>query len=126
MRSSPTPAEKKLWEFLKHGVRGLKFRRSYPIAEYVVDFYCHRIRLVFEADGPIHNHDIQKFEDKCRQAELELWGAIVIRFTNDEIEYNFDEVKIKIEQVVDALLKQQNTSKNKPLPIGRGGGRVKK
>ena len=52
---SETDAEKILWERLRNKqLLGLKFRRQHPINIFIVDFYCHKIKLVVEVDGKIH------------------------------------------------------------------------
>jgi very-short-patch-repair endonuclease len=55
LRRNMTDAENKLWNHLKHGVGGLKFRRQHPLKNYIADFYCHKLKLIIEADGGIHN-----------------------------------------------------------------------
>ena len=78
LRRRETPAEKLLWENLRN--RNLfkhKFLRQYPICTdsvfgrslyYIPDFYCHKAKLVIEADGPIHL--LKKDYDKNRDEVL--------------------------------------------------------
>ena len=40
MRQNPTPAEEKLWLYLRNNQLGCKFRRQHPMDIYVVDFFC--------------------------------------------------------------------------------------
>lgn len=57
LRKKMTPSEKTLWEYLKNKqLLGLRFRRQHPIDIFIVDFYCHNIKLVIELDSDIHNH----------------------------------------------------------------------
>ncbi len=49
MRKNPTPAERKLWEYLR--TFPLKFWRQKPIDNFIVDFYCPKLKLVIEVDG---------------------------------------------------------------------------
>lgn len=64
---------------------GRKFRRQHPIGNYIVDFYCHEVNLVVEADGFVHlNEDVAQY-DKDRTDYLNDLGLTVLRFTNDEI-----------------------------------------
>jgi very-short-patch-repair endonuclease len=53
MRKDLTPAEKKLWEGL---FRDFKCRvlRQRPIDNFIVDFYCPKMKLVIEIDGATH------------------------------------------------------------------------
>ena len=56
MRHVDTRAEKKAWIQLKdRRTLGLKFRRQVPIDRYIVDFYCHEIRVIIELDGEVHD-----------------------------------------------------------------------
>jgi very-short-patch-repair endonuclease len=63
LRQRETQAEKILWNHLRNRQLGQKFLRQHPIyvtstfgrnLYYIPDFYCHREKLVIEADGPIH------------------------------------------------------------------------
>jgi very-short-patch-repair endonuclease len=51
LRNNMTHSEKLLWEKLKGKQNcGLRFRRQHPIDLFIVDFYCHKVRLVVEID----------------------------------------------------------------------------
>ena len=81
-----TPAEKKLWDYLKgKSLSGFKFRRQHPIKKFIVDFYCHELKLVIELDGSIHDQPDQAEHDLGRKFELEEFGLKVIRFRNEEV-----------------------------------------
>ena len=102
LRENMTEAEKLLWEKLKD--RNLfehKFRRQHPIDIFIVDFYCHPIRLVIEVDGGYHFSLEQKEYNIGRSAELEIWELKIIRFTNDEILKNLDSVVERIQHEVE-------------------------
>ncbi|WP_257235830.1 endonuclease domain-containing protein [Nostoc sp. 'Peltigera malacea cyanobiont' DB3992] len=84
MRCETTPAEKLLWEKLRHKqLLGFKFRRQQTIDRFIVDFYCNEARLVVEVDGEIHDYTQQ--EDAIRQEFLESLGLQVVRFRNEDI-----------------------------------------
>jgi very-short-patch-repair endonuclease len=56
LRKDETQAEKILWAKLRNNqLKGYKFRRQHPIGLYIVDFYCHQLKLVIEIDGDYHN-----------------------------------------------------------------------
>jgi len=74
LRKNMTDAEKVLWMYLKGGIAELKFRRQHPIGLYIADFYCHKIRLVIEVDGSIHEDAAIKKLDEVRQSDLEKMG----------------------------------------------------
>jgi very-short-patch-repair endonuclease len=74
-----------LWDYLRCSPLGYKFRRQHPVGNYIVDFYCHKLKLVIEVDGPMHDNEYNEELDKERQMLLESKGISVIRFSNDEI-----------------------------------------
>jgi len=93
LRNNMTKAEKLLWDYLsRKQLMGFKFRRQHPIADFIVDFYCHIAKLVIELDGEIHNNKEQKDYDKARTEELEEFGIKIIRFDNEEILKDIDKV----------------------------------
>jgi very-short-patch-repair endonuclease len=99
LRKNMTNSEKLLWEKLKgKQVCGLRFRRQHPIDIFIADFYCHEARVVIEIDGEIHN--LQEEYDDGRSAEMERFDIKVIRFTNEEVEYNIEMVINKIKEIV--------------------------
>ena len=86
LRQVKTEAEEKLWQSLRNRkLMNLKFRRQHPFGNYVLDFYCHQIKLCIEADGGIHNEkDIREYNIE-RTKILNENGITVLRFTNQEI-----------------------------------------
>ena len=101
LRENMTPAEKLLWEKLKDkNLFSYKFRRQHPIDIFIVDFYCHPLRLVIELDGKYHLNKEQKEYDIGRTSELEYWGLKVIRFTNNEVLENIEDIIKKIKIVI--------------------------
>ncbi len=97
LRQKQTPAEKTLWEALRKNRLGdLRFRRQHPVANtrYVVDFFCYSANLIVELDGDIHH--AQRADDARRQAELERQGYHVLRFPNERIHTDLENVLIEI------------------------------
>jgi very-short-patch-repair endonuclease len=93
LRKNMTPAEVELWEALKgNKLNGAKFRRQHPISQFIVDFYCHKYRLVIELDGSIHDLEDQKERDEGREAMLKDLGLTVIRFSNMKVKNNLNQV----------------------------------
>ncbi|MGN6374088.1 MAG: endonuclease domain-containing protein [Sphingomonas sp.] len=68
-----------LWQRLRGGATGAKFRKQHPIGPYVVDFCCLRRRLVVEVDGQIHDEGRQTEQDARRDAFLGENGYQVVR-----------------------------------------------
>ena len=84
MRREPTYPESLLWMKLRTGqIGGLHFRRQHPTGPSVVDFYCGKAKLAIELDGV--SHDGREAHDERRAEYLRNNGVRVIRFTNDEI-----------------------------------------
>jgi very-short-patch-repair endonuclease len=91
LRQNMTAAEKKLWHnYLKN--LSLRVLRQRPIDNFIVDFYCAKLKLVIEVDGDSHFTDDGIEGDRERTAILEGYGLKVIRFTNDEVLNNFEAV----------------------------------
>jgi len=102
MRHKPTKAEEMLWNALSgKNIDGFKFRRQHVIDTFIADFICLKQNLIVEVDGLIHQLPENKTSDDERTAWLESEGYKVIRFTNDEVLGNIEEVLEKIhEQLV--------------------------
>ena len=99
LRREATRQEKRLWyDFLsKYPVR---FQRQKAIGTYIVDFYCHAVRLVIEIDGDQHGEPDAVSYDSQRTAFFEQQGLKVIRFTNQEVDTSLDAVCAQINRVV--------------------------
>jgi cyclase len=54
LRKQQPFAEEILWNYLRTKPLGFKFRRQHPFSIYIVDFYCHQLKLAIEVDGSIH------------------------------------------------------------------------
>ena len=89
LRRGPTFAEKQLWKSLRQ-LDGFHFRRQAPMGDFIVDFVCHRSRLVVEVDGGIHEVDAVAIRDAEREGWLVNRGYEVIRLTNAEVLSNID------------------------------------
>ncbi len=113
LRNAPTFAEKQLWKTLRK-VETLHFRRQAPFGPYVVDFVCHRSRLIVEVDGGIHNLDAVAQRDAEREAWLVSRGYRVLRLTNSQA--------LDIEAAVAAIVAEAGAATPTPNPSPQGGG----
>jgi very-short-patch-repair endonuclease len=78
LRKNATFTERLLWKYLRAGqLNGYRFLRQNPIDEFIVDFYCKRLRLVIEIDGVTHNE--KQIYDKRRENRLKELGFTVLR-----------------------------------------------
>ena len=86
LRKNETDAERVLWRGLREfKLAGLHFRRQAPIGPYIVDFTCHRARLIVELDGDQHGTDKGMTDDAKRTAYLNSRGYRILRFANWEV-----------------------------------------
>ena len=92
LRRRQTDAERVMWHLVRRRQLGAKFRRQHPIEPYVLDFYCHELRLAVEVDGAGHMQPTKRAEDHQRSAALQAQGIRVIRFTNVEVLLETDAV----------------------------------
>ena len=100
LRNKSTPAEQVFWLRLKEQFSGYKFRRQHPISIYIVDFYCHKLKLVIEIDGSVHDSEEAKLNDEKRQNDLENLNLTVIRFTNNQVK---NEIELVIEKIASTI-----------------------
>jgi len=108
MRKNPTLSEEILWKRLrKLRSDGFIFRRQHPIAIFIADFYCHKLKLIIEVDGEVHFDDLAREHDDGRTAELEKFGIKVIRFTNEQILKDQEHVIKQIEDYIFELNSSQ-------------------
>lgn len=91
-RENMTEAENVLWSMIRGNALGQKFRRQYIIGDFIVDFICLEEKLIIEVDGGYHSEPRQIEDDALRQQWLEERGFRVIRFTNEEVEFDSDNV----------------------------------
>ena len=93
LRNNMTIAEKIFWKELNaNKIKGYRFKAQHPVNRYIVDFYCHKAKLVIEIDGNIHDNEEVKERDDGRTYEIENYGLKVIRFTNNQVLNNIEEV----------------------------------
>ena len=104
LRRNETIAEKLLWEKLRNNqLEGLKFRRQHPVNIYIADFYCHKFKLIIELDGDYHNQEEQKQKDEVRTEVLGLNDLKIMRFKNEEVEQDINQVLITIKNKIEQL-----------------------
>ena len=99
MRRDQTDAEAKLWSWLRDGqLDGVKFRRQFPIGNFIVDFCCRERKVVIEVDGG--QHDLEHAKDLKREQLLAARGYRVLRFWNHEVLSGTEAVLEKIREAL--------------------------
>ncbi len=83
LRNHLTPAEAKLWDYLKASkLDGHKFRRQHSVGPFILDFYCPGEHLAIELDGQVHLSISARDYDRERDVFLAHFGILVLRFEN--------------------------------------------
>lgn len=112
LRKFSTEAESFLWDALRNKqLEGYKFRRQHIIDQFIVDFVCLSKMLIIEVDGPIHTSPENQTSDTERSERLKTLGYRILRFSNDEILTN-------IENVIEKILTKLKAT-FEPSPVGR-------
>jgi very-short-patch-repair endonuclease len=110
LRKRQTEAEKAFWAIVRNrSFMRLKFYRQHPICfEYnnrqrffIADFYCHRVRLVVEIDGVIHQFTAK--HDRFRDGILSELGYHVMHIKNSDV-LKYDLVIRLLEEELELLL----------------------
>jgi ATP-dependent DNA helicase RecQ len=92
LRAGMTSPEVLLWERLRaRQLDGLKFRRQHPLGSFVLDFYCHEVRLAVEVDGATHTDDGRIERDQRRDAWVLEQGVRTLRLPASLVLGNIDD-----------------------------------
>ena len=103
LRSNMTPQENRLWYcFLRR--YPIRFQRQKTIKSFIADFYCHKAKLIIELDGSQHYTKDGMARDNERTAILSEFDLEVIRFSNYDIDNNFEAVCFEIDNMVSKKL----------------------
>ncbi|MBI4936837.1 MAG: DUF3418 domain-containing protein [Nitrosomonadales bacterium] len=117
LRKNATDAENLLWQLLRRNqLLGHGFRRQHPLGSYILDFYCHQVKLAIELDGGQHAEDTQHKHDDRRSAWLRKQGVTVLRFWNNDVLQNTEGV---LQVIYDWL---ESHPLPNPPPLGEGTG----
>jgi very-short-patch-repair endonuclease len=109
MRKNPTESEERLWSFLRQlRNEGFVFRRQHPIDLFIADFYCHKLKLVIEVDGEVHDDEEVIEHDDGRTGELEKYGIRVLRFRNAQVLDNLTDVSNQIQEYISEISAEEN------------------
>ena len=107
LRKNMTKEERHLWYDFLRGYP-VRFLRQKVIDRYIVDFYCHKARLVVELDGSQHFDPANMQQDRLRTMQLESRSLKVIRIPNNEVNQNFRGVCEYIDLYVKKRISESN------------------
>ena len=74
-----------LWRELRGKRTGLKFRRQFPVMDYVADFACVEVRLLIEIDGMAHDMGNRPERDERRDRILNDKGWRIMRIAAGDV-----------------------------------------
>ena len=109
LRTNMTKEEKHLWyDFLK--ILPYTVNRQKVVEKYILDFYCAEAKIAIELDGSQHFEPDAKKKDAERDRFLREQGIRVLRYTNIDVNSNFDGVCSDILKNIDVRLNEANKS----------------
>ncbi|PCJ26603.1 MAG: DNA methylase [Flavobacteriales bacterium] len=119
LRNNSTKSEIRLWQQLKRKqLFGYDFHRQKPLLNYIADFYCYELKLVIELDGYTHQFEEVVIKDELKQKELEEIGLTVLRFDDNEVMKDINNVLRTLEGYIDDF------EKHTPNPSQEGNKKV--
>ena len=92
LRKNSTLGEVLLWKQISRRKLGVQFHRQVPVYKYIIDFYCHELKLAIEIDGSSHDSQSQKQKDLIRDYNLRQLGIKVIRIDDSDMKRNMGSV----------------------------------
>jgi type I restriction enzyme M protein len=120
LRGQATDAEALLWRLLRdRQIANAKFRRQHPYPPYILDFYCHELKLAVELDGGQHNEEAGRRKDARRDECLAEHGIRVLRFWNGDVLRDTEAV---LEAIYAAVVGHAGGVPSPPTPLPRGEG----
>ncbi len=91
LRKNMTKEECHLWyDFLRYCRP--RFRRQEIVSNYILDFFSHEARIAIELDGSQHCEPDALLYDRKRTAHLQSLGITLVRYSNLDIQNNFEGV----------------------------------
>ena len=106
LRNNLTLEEAILWNQLKNkSLGGYKFRRQHSVGNYIVDFYCPKVKVRIELDGMHHFTEEGLESDKNRDQFLDQQGIQIIRIENSGI---WDQLSVALELIKDECDKRNS------------------
>jgi very-short-patch-repair endonuclease len=115
LRKEMTPFEKLIWQQIRmRKLNGFKFRRQHPISLFIADFFCYEALLILEIDGSVHDQPDQKAYDIERTGILNTLNIKVLRFTNNDVQYNMPGVLKEIRK--ELLTRKDSNTPSQPPP----------
>ena len=112
-RKNMTKAEACLQKFVIGGkqIMNYQFRRQRPVLNYIADFMCKELMLIIEVDGVTHQWEEVYQKDLMREQELKAVGFHIMRFDDNEILSDINNVI----RTIESYILDYEEKKNHPL-----------
>lgn len=130
-RKEDNDAEHHLWYYLRNRrLGGYKFRRQFPVNNYILDFYCSEKKIAIELDGSQHTE--HEFYDKRRDDQLKKLGITILRFWDIDVFRNIAGVLEQVVIILEAVpapephLFEPEPQSRRPNPLLKGEGKIQK
>ena len=86
---------------------GYDFHRQKPIDNFILDFFCNKLKLAIELDGYTHTFEEIAEKDALKQERLKELGITVMRFCDEDVMKNTDGVLQVIRCFIEDCEKQR-------------------
>jgi len=118
-RNDSTFGEILLWKkLLSKKKTGHQFNRQFPIDDFIVDFISRKLKLVIEVDGSYHENVYEKDVDRDKQ--LNQLGYTVLRFSEKDVRFNFNNVSRAILIWIHEWEEKVGSNANPQAPFAKG------
>ncbi len=97
LRGRMTKSEALLWKYIKNDSLGFRFRRQHGIGNYIVDFYCPKLKLVIEVDGLTHAEEEVFEKDQRKERFINENNITLKRYSDNQIFNDLDNTLMDIE-----------------------------
>ena len=116
-----TKAEACLWKYaLRTGkLSHWKFRRQRPVLNYIADFMCKDLMLVIEVDVYTHLLEETIKKDKKKEDDLEQVGFKVLRFHDEEVLNDMENVIRVLEYWAEKRQREMEVPPSNPRQRGK-------
>lgn len=115
LRNNSTKSEIFLWKCLKgKRIYEYDFHRQKPIDNYIIDFFCHELKLAIEIDGYSHYFPDEHIKDMEKDIKLNTLGINVLQFEDSWIFHDLENVLRTIEKYIEEY------ELTHPRPLSRG------
>ena len=103
LRKNMTKAEVVLWQQIRQKQFGVQFHRQVAIDNFIVDFYCHELRLAIEVDGLTHSFEEVAAKDEIKENTLNSLGIMLLRFEDNDVLNDMDNVIRVLDYAIEEL-----------------------